>query len=351
MTESISNPIMQDFIFGGIEADPSLLLATEQRRWRGIRHRHQITPLDPLPDQPVTLTVSVGQDAPVDRVTAYVSLDGSDPVAATGHRHGFAVEFHAVDVQWQPLIWDYVEIWQAEIPGQPEGTMVHYRIEGRQPHAGAGIPGSSHWSREQNLDHTPEVSTLYGYHVDRFVPPTWAKSAVIYQILVDRFGRGSSGAPVKEEWLSAAELDGFMGGNLPGITARLDYIDELGATAIWLTPIFAADAYHAYDTVDYYQIDPRFGSKDDLRTLVREAHSRGMRVILDFVANHTSSQAAIFQQAQNDVNSTYREWFSFAEVYKHGYRCFFDVAEMPQFNTDSRAARQFLCEAAQYLAA
>src|SRR5690606_3826956 len=117
---------------------------------------------------------------------------------------------------------------------------------------------------------------------------------------------------------------------------------------IWLTPIFAAGTYHAYDTSDYYEIDPRFGSKEDLRTLVAQAHRREMRVILDFVANHTSAQSAIFQEALADPDSPYRQWFSFGAGYKHGYRCFFDVAVMPQFNADSREARRFLCDAARY---
>ncbi len=345
--------VMQDFVFGGIESDPDQLLGVEQRRWRGIRHFHQSTPLDPQPGEAVTLTVTVGQDVHVDRVSAYVTLDGSDPVGARGRAtHGFSVDLTRVDTLWQPLIWDYVDIWRGEIPEQPDGTLVHYRIEGwhsQQTWVGSQSgPNATVWSSEMNLDRSPEQATLYGYHVDRYQTPAWVREAVIYQIFVDRFASGPTGSPVKQGWLSEDEMNTFMGGNLQGITARLDYIAELGVTALWLTPIFSADAYHAYDTLDYWEIDPRFGTKADLRALVDAAHARGLRVILDFVANHTSSASPAFQAALADTASPYREWFSFDPAYTHGYRCFFDVASMPQFNVDSRAVRRYLCDAAQY---
>jgi cyclomaltodextrinase / maltogenic alpha-amylase / neopullulanase len=343
-----STMVMQDFVFGGIETDSSLLLETEQNRWRGIRHLYQAMPLDPKPGEAVSLTVTVGQDVHVDRLTAYVTTDGSDPEGSMGvARNGFAVPLHRVDVKWQPLVWDYVEIWQGEIPGQPDGALVHYRIEGHSQSATRNSPFSI-WSREMNMDRTQEQAALYGYHVDEFEPPTWAREAILYQIFVDRFARGITGEAVKDGWLTPAEMNKFMGGDLQGITARLDYIADLGATAVWLTPIFVASSYHAYDTADYFEIDPRFGTKEDLRALVQAAHARGLRVILDFVANHTSSEAPIFKEALHDPASPYRDWFTFDASYKHGYRSFFDVASMPQFNVDNREVRRFLCDAAAY---
>jgi cyclomaltodextrinase / maltogenic alpha-amylase / neopullulanase len=343
-----SSAVMQDFVFGGVETDSALLLETEQNRWRGIRHLHQAMPLDPRPGELVTLSVTVGQDVHVDQVTAYVTTDGSDPKGHGGvAENGFAISLQRIDTQWQPLVWDYVEIWQGEIPGQPEGTLVHYRIEGHSQFTDCNSQFST-WSREMNMDRTQEEATLYGYHVDDFEPPTWAREAILYQIFVDRFARGAEGKQVKDGWLSPAEMNEFMGGDLQGITARLDYIADLGATAVWLTPIFVASSYHAYDTADYFEIDPRFGTKEDLRTLVLAAHARGLRVILDFVANHTSTEADFFVQALKDPTSRYRDWFTFDSSYKHGYRCFFDVASMPQFNVDNREVRRFLCDAAAY---
>jgi alpha-amylase len=82
---------------------------------------------------------------------------------------------------------------------------------------------------------------------------------------------------------------GYFDGDLKGVTAKLDYTKEMGFTAIWLTPIFKNEpgGYHGYWIQDFYKVDPHFGTMEDLKTLVKEAHKRGMKVILDFVANHT----------------------------------------------------------------
>ncbi len=117
---------------------------------------------------------------------------------------------------------------------------------------------------------------------------------------------------------------------------------------IWLSPIFVTPTYHGYDISDYYRIDPRFGDEETLRALVTAAHARGLRVLLDFVANHTSLAFAPFLDAQADPAAPARTWFSFGEAYPHGYRTFFNVASMPQFNTDDPGARRYLIDAAVY---
>lgn len=399
MTQSTVQPILQDFVFGGIESDESRLLANECARWQGIRHEQRIEPADPEPGQPVTLTVTVGPDVRVDRMAAYVTVgataDGGPPSGSRGVASiGFVVPLQRIETRWENVIWDYVEVWQGTIPGQPEGTLVHYKIEGwgedfnvetqrrkdaeeeerkgkkgrreeakaissaevqrRRDAENAQSPISSlqspisSWSREVAMDGTLADATLYGYSVDRWRTPAWAREAVVYQIFVDRFAKGATGAAVKADWLEVEEMTEFMGGDLPGITARLEYIAELGVSAVWLTPIFSAAEYHAYDTIDYTEIDARFGTKDDLRALVERAHALGLRVILDFVANHTSDRSPLFQSALADEGSPYREWFSFGPQYKYGYRCFYVAATMPQFNTDNPAVRRYLCDAAAY---
>ncbi|MEZ4716889.1 MAG: alpha-amylase family glycosyl hydrolase [Caldilineaceae bacterium] len=114
----------------------------------------------------------------------------------------------------------------------------------------------------------------------------------------------------------------------------MDYIADLGVTALWLSPFFKTSFYHGYDTVDFYTVDPRFGTNDDVRALVDAAHARGLRVILDFVANHVGTGFAPFAAAAADPADPHRAWFSFGPEYKHGYRSFFDVAAMPQLDTD-----------------
>ena len=118
------------------------------------------------------------------------------------------------------------------------------------------------------------------------------------------------------------DSDGDGIGDLKGLTARLDYINDgnpnstasLGAHCIWLMPIDKATSYHGYDVVDYYHVDPHYGTDDDFRELVRQAHQRGIRVIVDFVPNHASSEHPAFQRALQDPSSPARGWFRFSQT-------------------------------------
>jgi alpha-amylase len=109
--------------------------------------------------------------------------------------------------------------------------------------------------------------------------PGWEADAIVYHVWVKAFADGIYG-------------DGI--GDLPGLRSRLDHLQSLGVTTLWLSPIFACDYtgenMHGYDTTDYFALNPRFGRKADLKALLDDAHGRGMRVIFDFVPNHTSSK-------------------------------------------------------------
>jgi len=98
-------------------------------------------------------------------------------------------------------------------------------------------------------------------------------------------------------------------GDLNGVTAKLDYLQDLGITAIWLMPINSSPSYHKYDVTDYYSIDRDYGTLDDLRRLIAEAHQRGIRVIMDFVINHTSSQHPWFREAIKGPDNPYWNWY------------------------------------------
>ncbi len=339
MTREPHAPVMADFVFGGIESDESRLLETERSRWHGLRHFQQIDPLDPKPGEAVTLTVTVGPDLYIDRLTAYLTTDGANPAGRRGvAEQGHAISLTCMKNRWEPLIWDFVSLWQGELPAQTDGTFVQYRIEGW-----SSVDDTvSHWSREQNLDRTIERPARYGYVVDTLTPPDWARDAVLYHVFVDRF------TGVENRWLKPDELVHFAGGTLRGVIDRLDYIADLGVTTLWLSPFFKTTSYHGYDIADYYQVDSRFGVHDGVHTLVAAAHARGLRVILDFVANHVSLEFTPFVEARSDPTSDFRRWFSFDAAYRHGYRSFFDVAAMPQLNTDDPGVRAFLCDAAQY---
>ena len=110
----------------------------------------------------------------------------------------------------------------------------------------------------------------------------WWRHAVVYQVYVRSF----------------ADADGDGIGDLPGVTSRLPYLRDLGVDAVWLTPFYTSPQHdHGYDVADYRDVDPLFGSLADADTLIASAHDLGLRVIVDVVPNHTSSEHAWFQQA------------------------------------------------------
>ena len=125
--------------------------------------------------------------------------------------------------------------------------------------------------------------------------PKWLSDAVFYQIYPSSY----------------MDTDGNGIGDLLGITQKLDYIKSLGVNAIWLNPVFESGWFDGgYDVIDYYKIDPRFGSNGDMVTLIREAHKRGIKVCLDLVAGHTSSENAWFKaSAEKDPNGRYSDYF------------------------------------------
>lgn len=124
--------------------------------------------------------------------------------------------------------------------------------------------------------------------------PSWLSDAVFYQIYPSSF----------------QDSDGNGIGDLPGITSRLDYIKSIGVTAIWLNPIYVSGwTDGGYDVIDFYKVDPRFGTNTDLVHLVREAHSRGMKVVLDLVAGHSSDQNEWFLQSKEAANLRYSDYY------------------------------------------
>lgn len=110
--------------------------------------------------------------------------------------------------------------------------------------------------------------------------------------------------------IAFADADGNGNGDLQGIISKLDYLkNELNVDVIWLNPIHPSPSYHKYDVTDYYGVDLTFGTMDDYKTLIQEAHKRNIKVLLDFVINHTSSSHPWFISAKSDVNSPYRNYY------------------------------------------
>lgn len=184
----------------------------------------------------------------------------------------------------------------------------------------------------------------------------WMREAVFYQIFVDRFYQGNQKKDtsyIDMEWGEVPTPKNFAGGDLRGIIEKLDYLKELGITAIYLTPIFLSVSNHKYDIIDYMQIDPQFGSREDLIELVEKAHQKGMKIVLDAVFNHCSMKLKQFEDVlEKGKESKYYDWFlidgDFPDPEKGNYECFAACTYMPKFNTANPKVQEFLLKIACY---
>ncbi len=180
----------------------------------------------------------------------------------------------------------------------------------------------------------------------------WMKSAVFYQIFVDRFNIGDGKKDksyINLKWGEKPTPKSFAGGDLKGICDKLDYISSLGANTIYLTPVFTSVSNHKYDIADYFEIDRQFGDKDDLKNLVEGAHKRGMKVVLDAVFNHCSENLKQFRDVlKNGRKSKYYNWFVINGDSPLEYECFASCKYMPKFNTSNREVRGYLISVATY---
>jgi len=108
---------------------------------------------------------------------------------------------------------------------------------------------------------------------------------------------------------SFADSDGDGIGDFKGIQSKLDYLDGLGVTALWLSPAHPSDSYHAYDVTDYYAVNPQYGTEADFKALIDAAHAKGIKIYMDYVLNHSGKGNAWFQQALSDPSSKYRDYY------------------------------------------
>ena len=132
------------------------------------------------------------------------------------------------------------------------------------------------------------------------------RSSTTYQLLIYSF----------------ADSDGDGVGDFKGIQSKLDYLDGLGATALWLSPAHPSDSYHAYDVTDYYAVNPLYGTEQDFKDLIDAAHAKGIKIYMDYVLNHSGKGNAWFQQALADPSSKYRDYYFFSTDPARDYTSF-----------------------------
>ena len=215
-----------------------------------------------------------------------------------------------------------------------------------------------------------------------FVVPAWARDAVYYYIFPERFRNGNStndpqpgrdhyqdkAVEFHKNWLEKPYRPGsgdgsdevynndFFGGDIAGIVEKLDYIADLGANTLYITPLFQAASNHKYDTADYQQIDRAFGSNEDFERLTAEAAKRGIRVIPDASLNHTGSDSIYFDRfgkyggtgaffgGKINPASPYADWYKLDATQTDPdkqYRGWVGVQNLPELNKASRSYRDF----------
>ena len=219
--------------------------------------------------------------------------------------------------------------------------------------------GESIWLGKNGFSAAAEEDNFFEFlwpnPTDGSRAPDWASEQVYYQIFPERFRNGdtSNDPPGAEPWGAPPTRENFMGGDLRGIIEKLGYIRDLGATCLYLTPIFKAPSNHKYDTVDYFDIDPAFGTKDDLAELVRAAHKLGLRVLLDGVFNHCGYYWPPFQDVvRNGESSGYASWF-FPQSFPvnerlENYDCVGHYKWMPKIHLADAGARDYFITVGKY---
>jgi len=186
------------------------------------------------------------------------------------------------------------------------------------------------------------ITLLFLFYAHGYNLP-WYKDATFYEIFVRSF----------------ADSDGDKVGDLKGLTNKLDYLKELNIDGIWLMPIFTSVSYHGYDVIDYYDVHPAYGTMEDFEELIKEAHKKNIKVIIDLVVNHTSSRHPWFISASNSYTSPYRDYYIWSNTkpnynsnfwyYKNtGYYYAFFWSEMPDLNFDNPKVREEVKKIAKF---
>ena len=190
--------------------------------------------------------------------------------------------------------------------------------------------------------------------------PNWVNDMVWYQIFPERFCNGDPSLNPKgaKPWHKGKVTNKeFYGGDLPGIIRKLDYLESLGITGLYLTPIFEASSTHKYDTTNYMKIDPHFGDENIFKNLVNKAHEKGIKIMLDGVFNHSGAEFAPWLDViKSGSNSKYFEWFMVnkwpfdnnGDTKDGRFYSFAFNEKMPKLNTNNEEVMDYLISVCEY---
>ena len=364
-----------------------------------IDHAGNITPSAPTSSDTVDFWVQVGYVGWVTDTRLYLTTDGSEPSINPANNAPQG------STQAVTMTYSHTEnntLWYKATAGPwPTGTVIRYKIASW--HSGGGDTKYADSSNDFPVT-DPTKARIFGFRVGENQLPSWIGDAVIYNVFVDRFYDGdisnndycaesASGycdhTHVVNGTLPAHPQDDYRftynGGDLDGVVERLDYLQDLGINVLWLSPVFDNPnfytdtdfnsngdiyfTYHGYHPSDPLSVEEVFGTQADLQNLVTEAANRNIRIILDFVPNHTSSQHSYFVDASTNCTGTYMDWYTFTACntaadpsftvnFPSGFntssatytvygsndtnKSFFGVLELPQIDNDDTAARNWV---------
>lgn len=186
--------------------------------------------------------------------------------------------------------------------------------------------------------------------------PDWVKDSIFYQIFPERFynGNPNNDPPETVDWNAEPTWFNFMGGDIKGIETKLDYLTDLGVTALYLNPIFDSISNHKYDARNFMIVDPNFGDKNSLIQLTDALHKNDMKIILDVSLNHCGDEFWAFQDViKNETESLYLDWFNVYSFPIHvkkdpNYEAWWGFGDMPEFNINNPVCRDHLMQVAEY---
>ena len=271
--------------------------------------------------------VRVPRDARVDAVAVRYVRDGEA-----------RIEPAELDEENERETW-----WRARVPAWNPATPYRWLLTG-------GDAGYAWLNGAGVVAHDPPDSDDFVLAVDRG-GPDWHLRSVAYQIFPDRFansGRSVDPPPwaVPRAWDELPTGRGpetpfeLFGGDLSGIEQHLDHIERVGASVIYLTPIFPAQSTHRYDATTFDFVDPLLGGDEAFASLAAAAHARGLRLFGDITTNHCGDAHEWFVNARADENAPEREFFWFDDRLPNGYAAWFDIGSLPKIDWRSDELRR-----------
>ena len=278
----------------------------------------------------------------------------------------FTKQVKTLGLFWCGMNGEDHEWWECDFTPEQSG-LYFYRFEIDTWRGTLGI--TSRFGGESGIDEfgTPEGEcwqlTVFE---SQYQIPDWLSGGIMYQIFPDRFYRSGTtkyNVPqdryLHQRWGSQPEWrpnhqgeitnSDYFGGDLEGIIQKLDYLQSLGITCIYLNPIFEAHSNHRYDTADYTKVDPLLGSKEDFKRLCKEANKRGMHIMLDGVFNHTGSDSIYFNRkgryqtlgAYQSQESPYYDWYQFYQ-WPEQYACWWNFETLPNVNETNETYNAYI---------